>query len=89
MSDAITDTLLYTLADIDAHADVTFDLDSAIRVLEAAHAGLEAASPDERRHVVERARALAAESTTHTETRAFFAALIEYLTDDADVDEKG
>jgi len=86
VSDAITDTLLFTLADIHAHADVTFDLDSAIRVLEAAQAGLEAASADEKRHVVERATALAARSTTHTETKAFLAALIEGLTDDADVD---
>jgi hypothetical protein len=86
VSDAITDTLLFTLADIHAHADVTFDLDSAIRVLEAAQAGLEAASVEEKRHVVERARALAAKSQ-HTETKAFFAALIEGLTDDADADE--
>jgi hypothetical protein len=86
VGDAITDTLLYTLADIDGHADVTFDLDSAIRVLEAAQAGLEEASADEKRHVVERARALAAKSTTHAETKAFFAALIESLTDEAHVD---
>jgi hypothetical protein len=85
VSDAITDTLLYTLADIDAHADVTFDLDSAIRVLEAAQASLEAASADEKRHVVERAKTLAARSN-HAEAKAFFAALIEALTDDTHVD---
>jgi hypothetical protein len=85
VSDAITDTLLYTLADIHANADVTFNLDSAIRVLEAAQASLEAASADEKRHVVKRARALAAQSP-HPETKAFFAALIEGLTDDDNVD---
>ena len=85
MSDAIIDTLLYTLADIDAHADVTFNLDSAIRVLESAQAGLQAASADEKERVVERAKTLAAKSN-HAETKAFFAALIESLTDNADVD---
>jgi hypothetical protein len=85
VSDAITDTLLFTLADIHAHADVTFDLDSAIRVLESAQAGLEAASADEKRRGVERAKTLAAESND-SELIAFFEALIESLTDDADVE---
>ena len=62
MSDAIIDTLLFTLADIHAHADVTFNLDSAIGVLESAQAGLEAATPDEKRRLVGRAKALAARS---------------------------
>jgi hypothetical protein len=85
VSDAITDTLLITLADIHAHADVTFDLDSAIGVLESAQAGLERARPDEKRRVVERAKALAADSDD-AELKAFLAALIESLTDDADVE---
>jgi hypothetical protein len=85
VSDAITDTLLYALADIHANADVTFNLDSAIRILEAAQASLEVAGADEKRHVVERARVLAAQSP-HAETKAFFATLIESLADDVDVD---
>ena len=80
-----TDTLLFRLADIHAHADVTFDLDSAIRMFEAAQASLEGASAGEKRHVVERAETLAAKSS-HPETNAFFAPLIEALMDDADGD---
>ena len=72
MSDAITDTLLFRLADIHAHADVTFDLDSAIRMFEAAQASLEGASAGEKRHVVERAETLAIKSS-HPKTNAFFA----------------
>ena len=81
MSDAVTDTLLFTLADIHAHADVTFNLDSAIGVLESAQAGLERASPDEKRHVVERAKALAADSHD-AELKVFLESLIESLTDE-------
>jgi hypothetical protein len=85
VSDAITDTLLITLANIHAHADVTFNLDSAIGVLESAQAGLEAASADEKRHIEERAKALAAKSND-PELIAFFEALIEDMRDDAEVD---
>jgi hypothetical protein len=72
VSDAITDTLLYTLAEIHAHADVPFGLDSAIRVLEAAQASLEATSADEKRHVVERAKTLAAKRSHRNEGTVFW-----------------
>jgi len=85
VGDAIIDTLIFTLANIHAHADVTFDLDSAIGVLESAQAGLDAASPDQKRRVVERAKALAAESND-ADLKAFLEALIESLTDDVDVE---
>jgi hypothetical protein len=85
MSDAITDTLLLTLADIHAHADVTFQLDSAIGVLESAQTGLEKATPDEKQHVVERAKALAAHSND-ADLIAFLDALVESLTDAGDVE---
>jgi hypothetical protein len=85
VGDAIIDTLIFTLANIHAHADVTFDLDSAIGVLESAQAGLDAASPDQKGCVVERAKALAAESND-ADLKAFLEALIESLTDDVDVE---
>jgi hypothetical protein len=59
------------------------NLDSAISVLEAAEARLRAASPDEKRQVEERARALEADSHD-AELITFLEALIENLADDAD-----
>jgi hypothetical protein len=61
---------------------VTFNLDSAISVLEAAAAGLQAATPREKRLVEERAKTLAAESRD-AELIAFLEALVESLADDA------
>ena len=61
MTDAIVDALLLTLANVEGHAGETFDLDSAMGVLEAAAATLRETDAEDRRVIAERARALAAE----------------------------
>jgi len=78
MSDAIPDALIITLANIHAHADVTFNLDSAINVLETAHATLETATRDEKRQLQDRAASLAARSQD-AELIAFLTAFVDQL----------
>jgi len=61
VTDAIVDALLATLANVEAYADETFDLDSAVKVLESAGAILQGANREERALLVRRARELAAQ----------------------------
>jgi hypothetical protein len=79
--DTITDTLIKTLADVHARADVSLDLDSALNVLELASAELRLASPEEKRQLEERAKALA-KPTADTEFVAFLTAFVEGLYDE-------
>jgi hypothetical protein len=78
MTNVITDTLLSTLADIHARADVSLDLDSAMNVLELADAQLKHASPAEKQHIEERARELSKQAND-PELTEFFQALIENM----------
>jgi hypothetical protein len=78
MTDVIADALLIIMGDVHANADVSFDLDSAIRVLEGTHAMLQEASPDERQHLAERADALAAQGGNR-ERVEFFETVAEDL----------
>ena len=61
MTDAIVDALLVTLANVEGYAGETFDLDTAVKVLESAAAILRDANPEERALVAGRARELAAQ----------------------------
>jgi hypothetical protein len=61
MTNAVADALLIIMGDVHANADVSFDLDSAIRILESTNAMLQEASSDERQHLATRADALAAQ----------------------------
>jgi hypothetical protein len=78
VTDAIADALLITLANVDAYAGETFDLDNAMGVLEAAAARLQTASADEKRLLTERSRALASEGGDPDRV-AFFENLPENL----------
>ena len=81
MTDVIADALLIIMGDVDANADVSFDLDSAIRVLESTHAMLQEASPDERQYLAKRSDALAAQGGNR-ERVEFFETLAAYLRED-------
>ena len=61
MTNAIVDALLVTLANVEGYADETFELDTAVKVLESAAAILRDASREERALLVRRARELAAQ----------------------------
>jgi hypothetical protein len=76
MTTAIIDALLVTVASIDDHADVDFDLDSAIRILEGVAASWHEAPEEDRRLLVARALELAAEERD-PERRSFFENLEE------------
>ena len=78
MTDVIANALLTLMADVDANADSSFDLDTAVRILESTYAMLLEASPDERQHLATRADALAAQSLNR-EGMEFFKTLAEDL----------
>jgi hypothetical protein len=61
VTDAIVDALLVTLANVEGYAGETFDLDTAVKVLESAGAILRDADAEERTLLVRRARELAAQ----------------------------
>ena len=79
MTPETTDVLLETLASIEVHAGEEFDLDVAVAILERAAAGLQQASPEERRALVERAEALGSRQSGPPERDAFLLGLSENL----------
>jgi hypothetical protein len=71
MTTTIADALLETLLSVEAYAGETFELDTAMKVLEDAGAILRSASPEEKQLLIERAQGLAAKNPADPERVEF------------------